>query len=323
LVFLNLLGNKAGIVIVEAHNLTPTMVDNNTRFQSVTKLVRNEALIEAGPSLDALNPNIVETDGGSLYYGTGLTTPREISVGLPFDVLGMILTAEKLRRVGGFDNIYHHIADTHAKTNDWISEDQVDERAKQVVQTLETVKSNLDLEHFFPVLSSSFDTTPEYEELVEGFGDSEEHEYVRREMADMEWYRVRHGVKIKLGWIIQASETEVGFDERRFDREYMRFHGTDLSFIYTKPGRTFDPSRPKASPYIKIASEGRLLLDPGENVVVTLERAVEAANGDKHLGGARKHLESIVRLYESLYGTFGKVPLEEKIQKIIDKCFGK
>jgi len=311
---------------MESNNL-PSMEnreqDREQRYQNIVKLLKNEALIEAEPSLAFLNENITDTVGGSLYYGTGLTTPREISVGLPFDVLGMMLTAEKLRRAGGFDNIYHHIADTHAKTNDWIRPEEVDERAQQVITTLNVVKANLGLDNFFPVLSSSFDTQSEYLDMVESFSDSEEHEYVRREMADMEWYRTQLGVKLKLGWIIQAAETDMGFDERRFDREYLRFKGPALSFIYTKPGRTFDPSRPKASPYIKVADEGRLLLDPSEDVASKIEMAIEVAKGDKHLGGARKHLESIVRLYESLYGTFGKIPLEEKIQRIIDNCFNK
>ena len=298
---------------------TETLAD--TRFQNLVKIIRNEALIEAEPTLSVLSESVTETPGGSIYYGTGLTTPKEISVGLPFDVLGMMLTAEKLRQAGGFDNIYHHIADTHAKTNDWISPEAVDERASQVTAVLDTVKENLGLENFFPILSSSFDGTQEYGELVDSFSGSEEHEYVRREMADMEWYRTHYGVKIKLGWIIQAKETEMGFDERRFDREYLSFKGPVMSFVYTKPGRTFDPSRPKVSPYIKIEDEGRLMLSPDEDVRQTFESGIERANGDKHLAGARKHLESIVRLYESLYESFGKIDLEDKLQAIIKACF--
>ena len=294
--------------------------EKRLRFEAISKLVKNEALIETEPSLEMLDANVVDTEGGSLYYGTGLTTPREISVGLPFDVLGMILTAEKLRRACGFENIYHHIADTHAKTNEWISPEAVDARANQVVNTLHKVKEKLKLDNFFPILSSSFDATSEYKSMVDSFASSEEHEYVRREMADMEYYRAHFGVKIKLGWIIQARETDMGFDERRFDQEFRKLRGNVLSFIYTKPGRTFNPNRPKVSPYIKIASEGRLLLDSSEKVSDILEAGVIMSKGDKHLGGARKHLESIVRLYESLYGKFDKISLEEKLQIIINYC---
>jgi len=292
------------------------------RFTEVAKVVRNEALIEAEPSMQFLNQDSLDQrPGGSIYYGTGLTTPRAISEGLPFDVLGMMLSAEKVRRAGSFEHVYHHIADTHAKTNDWIDPEAVDRVAEKTVGTLEQVKQGLGLEHFQFVRSSSFDRNPEYEALMRGFGSSEEHEYVRREMADMEWYRTRGDVRIKMGWIIQAKETDMGFDERRFDREYLRFHPGQMSFIYTKPGRTFDTSRPKASPYISVAGEGRLMLAPDVSV-----RDVFAATGDPNLGGANKHIQSIVRAYESLYGNLGKigkdgVTLEGKVQHIIDKCF--
>ncbi len=291
------------------------------RVAEVTKVIRNDALIEAAPTLDYFDPNCLEQPGGSIYYGTGLTTPNAISEGLPFDTLGMMLTAEKVRRAGNLETVYHHIADTHAKTNSWIDPVAVDAVADRTVGALEQIKHNLGLEHFQFVLSSSFDNDPEYQALVESFSSSEEHEYVRREMADMEWYRTRGDVRIKMGWVIQAKETDMGFDERRFDREYLRFHPGQMSFVYTKPGRTFDTSRPKASPYISVAGEPRLRLAPGIDV-----DEVFAATGDPNLGGAKKHLATIVRAYEDLYGSLGKighdgVTLNGKIQHIINTCF--
>ncbi|MBU3935566.1 hypothetical protein KJ909_02735, partial [Patescibacteria group bacterium] len=92
-------------------------------------------------------------------------------------------------------------------------------------------------------------------------------------------------------------------------------------FFYIKPGRTFDLSRPKVSPYIQIAGENRLLLEKGENVREKMEEMV-SKTGDFHLGGARKHLQSICRLYESIYGGFGRIDLEDKLQAIIERSFG-
>ncbi len=297
-------------------------VEQPSRFDRTVKLIRNEALIEAEPTLQFLNESSLAREGGSLYYGTGLTTPRAISQGLPFDILGMMLTAEKVRQAAGLQSVYHHIADTHAKTNDWIDAQSVDEIAAKTVATLEDVSRGLGLENFRFVLASAFDTSDEYTSLVDGFGSSTEHEYVRREMADMEWYRSKADVRMKLGWIIQAKETEMGFDERRFDREYLKFHPGEMSFLYTKPGRTFDTSRPKASPYISVEGEKRLLLSPDTDVKAVFEEL-----NDPGLGGAKKHIESIVRLYESVYGSLGKISadntLADKVQAIIDKCFSR
>lgn len=289
-----------------------------SRRAELIKILNNSSLIEAEPSIKGLTSNIDEHQGGSIYYGTGLTTPRAMGVGLPFDVLGMILTAEQLRRAGQFEGIYHHIADTHAKTNDWIDPNEVDQRAASVRSTLDKVAANLELPDFHVVLSSEFDSRPEYLGILASFEESPEHEYVKREMADMEWYKQQHGVALKLGWIIQAKETGLGFDERLFDREYLRLRGPELSFVYAKAGRTFDKSRPKASPYIQIAGERRLVIDPVEDAKLKIDEAI-AALGDETLGGAIKHLNNIVRLYEKLYGNLGRVSLHEKLQTIIDR----
>ncbi len=291
------------------------------KYKSFTNLISNEPLIEQKPTLEATSFSALESNPeGSVYYGTGLTTPRAIGIGLPFDVLGMVLVAERVKKALGLKDIYHHIADTHAKTNSWIDPQEVDKRAKTVNETLLRVADNLKIDGFHVVLSSSFDDGEEYKALVQHFSDtSKEHEYVIREMADMEWYRTRHQTSVKMGWIIQASEAPAGFDERLFDQEYKHIEGDKLSFVYTKPGRTLDVSRPKASPYIQIAGEHRILLERGENVTQKAQEATDRTN-DPNWGGAKKHIENIVRAYERLFGAFGRVPLEEKVQAIIDKA---
>jgi hypothetical protein len=302
-------------------NMIKTEDQLKEKYKLFTNLVLNEPLIEQKPTLEATSYAALESNTeGSIYYGTGLTTPRAIGVGLPFDVLGMILVAERIKRSLGLKEIYHHIADTHAKTNEWIDSKEVDRRAKTVEQTLLRVASNLQLSGFNVALSSSFDKSSDYEDLVKHFKEkSQTHEYVIREMADMEWYRTKHRTSVKMGWIIQATEAPAGFDERLFDQEYKKIEGEKLSFVYTKPGRTLDLNRPKASPYIQIAGENRILLEKGENVTAKmLEASVRMK--DPNLGGSKKQIENIVRVYEKLFGAFGRVPLEEKVQAIIDKA---
>jgi hypothetical protein len=294
-----------------------------TKRQEIENVIKNEALIEMQPSLEGMSDNINLVEGGAIYYGTGVSTPKYLSVGLPFDVLGMIMIAEKIKRKAGLKDIYHHIADTHAKTNDWADPDAIDKRAASVREVLTQVAANLKLEGFHIMLSSEFDNMPEYQELLAHFQSSDKHDYVKHEMADMEWYRTHHNVAVKAGWIIQATETNLGADERLFDREYKTFMGDRLSFLYTKPGRTFDISRPKASPYIQIPGENRLLLDPNENARAKIEESVQRT-GDFELGGARKHIKSIVRLYESLFGQLDRgLELEDKVQAILNKSFGR
>lgn len=294
-----------------------------TPLQEITKIIQNQALIEQAPSLAALIPTSFDTTriDRSIYYGTGLTTPKAPAVGLPFDVLGMVFVAEQLRRAGNFDKIIHHIADTHAKTNEFIDPQEVDKLAASVKETLLRATSNLKLDKVDVVMASDFDQKPEYQDIVAFYRErSTLHEYVVREMADIDYYQKHKGLTLKLGWIIQGSETAIGTDERLFDREFVRIvspEANTMSFIYTKPGRTFDPSRPKVSPYIQVPGESRLLLKKGENVKIKINEAI-ALSGDKNLGGAIKHLEGIVRTYERINEPFGRAPLEEKVQAIID-----
>jgi hypothetical protein len=237
--------------------------------------IRSEELIETVPSLAGLSPNFGDRIG-SIYYGTGIATPNQPSIGLPFDTLQMILLSEKIRRVFGFGSVYHHIADTHAKTNSWADPTLMDYQAQNTKALLEGIVRNLNLDNFNIVLSSSFDQTQEYLELLNKFRSSNKHNYVKREMADMEWYRVKHNVNLKAGWIISAKETKLGSDERLFDEEYKRIIGTEnMSFIYTKPGRTFDANRPKVSPYIQTPGEHRIIIKPNEDVV---EKIVKYTN---------------------------------------------
>lgn len=287
------------------------------------KIIQNQALIEQAPSLESLNNLSFENSKRSIYYGTGLTTPKEPAVGLPFDVLGMILTAEQLRQAGGFQKIIHHIADTHAKTNSFINHQEVDTLAKKVKSTLTKVTKNLGIDSLTITMASDFDNTREYKNQLSFFKErSSLHDYVIHEMADIEYYRTHHNLSMKLGWVIQGSETSIGSDERLFDREYIRIvtpQENKMSFIYTKPGRTFDLSRPKVSPYIQIPGENRLLLDKKENAPKKIKESIERT-GDKNLGGALKHLTSIVRTYEKLYENLGRIPIEDKIQFIIEKA---
>jgi len=69
------------------------MDTNPITKERLLTLLKNESLIATYKVSD----NLFEQGEGAIYYGTGLTTPRALSCGLPFDVLGMVLVAEKLR----------------------------------------------------------------------------------------------------------------------------------------------------------------------------------------------------------------------------------
>ena len=285
----------------------------------IHKSLQNEGLVDAAASIPGISRTIPE--GSSIYYGTGLTTSKALSNGLPFDVLGMILMAEKLYRTLRLSHIYHHIADTHALTNSFATLFKVEEIADKIENIMIQITKHLNIQDHFTIFrSSSFDRTPEYIELLKTVT-TIKNNYVQREVADMHWYKEKHQTALKLGWIIQTNPCEQGFDERLFDSEYTNCFGNGLQFIYLKAGRTFDQKRPKAAPYISIPGEQRILLQPNEDVEGKITKAKEIWP-DKTLGGACNHLSAIVRLYDQIAPkSSGQDIMPKRIQTIIDRIF--
>jgi hypothetical protein len=286
--------------------------------EELEKVFLNEPLIQAGPTLSGLVLPFKEDGTASLYYGTGLTTPRAPSIGLPFDVLILIFVAERLRRLFGLSEIHHHIADTHALTNDFCTPEGVAHMSENYRATLERIAKATGI----PLrvhLSSEFDSTPEYQSILDGIK-TDKGEYVRRELADMLWYKQQHKVMLKLGWLMQAGEQDVGFDERLYDNEFRVRCDAALSFAYTVPGRTLNRQRSRVSPYISIADENRILFTNGELVAEKFARGIEDWNGDKTAGGTLRHLNSIMRLWDRLSET--KIPpsknVLERVQMVIN-----
>ena len=142
-------------------------------------------------------------------------------------------------------------------------------------------------------------------------------EYLRKEIADMMWFTNIHNVRLKLGWTINNDITPQGHDERFFDTQILNNHVLPLSFLHIKAGRTFDLQRPKASPYISVANESRIVLAENEHVQEHITRA-QMTCPDEVFRATRSHLVLIVRLFEALFIRIPKRSLEEKIQFIVD-----
>ena len=134
----------------------------------------------------------------------------------------------------------------------------------------------------------------------------------------MVWFTQTNNVRIKLGWSINNDSLPQGHDERFFDAEIKRVSpNLPLLFLHCKAGKTFDPKRPKTSPYIAIANEPRILLRPDENALEKIAAAKVTCNPEL-FRGTMSHLGLIVRLFESVFIQIPKERTEDKIQFIID-----
>ncbi|RJR29200.1 hypothetical protein C4564_02570 [Candidatus Microgenomates bacterium] len=281
--------------------------------------INTAPLLEPESSLNGIQPELEEGSGGSLYFGTGLTTSKAPSIGVPFDVVGMLCVAKKLREVLSLNEVIQFIADTHALSNDFNTSESVKAIADKMVDASGRVARLLDMK-YTPILASDIDHKPEYLEIFNSI-ESDDHEYVRREWTDIEYLRQQHSLRLKLSWTIGPKVNKLGFDERLYDLRFREVMGHTMSFIYLLPGRTLDIDRPKVSPYISVEGERRILLQKGEDVAGKIAEAKDTQNNK--LKSAMKHLASIVALFEELQGEVPGSTTEEKVQSIIDMIFEK
>lgn len=87
--------------------------------------------------------------------------------------------------------------------------------------------------------------------------------------------------------------------------------------MFSGAGRTFDPNKPKASPYISVKDDHRILITPQEDVPQKFCEA-ETLWGSSSCNGVKRHLADIVRLFEKLFVKLPAMTLEQKIQFILN-----
>lgn len=261
--------------------------------------------------------SLTANDNPALFFGVGMCTSKEPAVAIPFDLLAFFLLSEKLRRNLNLEKIFVLIADEHAKTNSFMTEKITKQLTSKMHATFTSIVRNLRLANFEIILSSDIKRRPEFISVLESTPRMA-NEYLRQEIADMIWFTSFCNVHLKLGWAINSDPNIQGHDERFFDAQIKRMETLPLSFIHTHAGRTFDPLKPKTSPYIATEVNSRIILAKDENVVRKLSFSKNIPIDVSR--GAINHLTSIVRLFESLFIRIPNNNLEQKIQFIIDIC---
>lgn len=294
----------------------PFSAHMKTKNEIITFL-KNETLLEWKLSCASIDwKSILQAEGSSMFFGVGLCTSKEPVSAVPFDILAFFLEAEKLRRFFDLKKIIVLIADRHALTNPFMSREQVDKLGQNTISIFERVIRNFNLQSFEIRKASVMLSATQLNNILPP-NIKRANQYLVQEIADVIWMITHDNLALKLGWSIDSALEISGHDERFFDLTMKELLPRKISFLFTTSGRTFDKHRQKASPYISIKGEHRLLLTPGERVEAKLHEA-EMLWSDKHFGGARKHLANIIRSFEELFGHLPGMPFEQKLQHIVD-----
>lgn|GEM_PF-1291160 len=239
----------------------------------------------------------------STWFGVGVAAD-DASCGLPVDVLILLFAQEMVRRELGLTKSSILIADSNA-CHAGVPRLDVHRAASLAQAPLEAL-----VERFgFPVdirRSSSLAPASEMEREQEAL--QIENGYVAQQLVQTEIMRTR-GAAIKVGWALSACT----YDETYFDRLYTNRFGEQATFVYTIGGRTLNPQRPRACPYLCREPGDRLLLGTKENAV----RKLYADAASPAVRGYQRLIAKLARAYRHLTGVDPGTP-ETFLQFVVD-----
>jgi hypothetical protein len=290
---------------------------------------RLETLVAESPLLVSAYQGGDEPIGGeaAVFLGLGIATTKVVATAVPFDILMLILLAEKTRRHLGLARNILVVADSTARHNSFASDADIDAYTRLIMELLGRAVVRLGLRREFELTTmSAYHGIASFQAIISdvhallaarGEWNNHVRGYVAEEIAIMEYVRRYRGARLKLSWTVGSGRG--GFDERFFDTIYRETCSGNFSFLYTVPGRTFDPTYPRVCPYVATSEQPRLLIAEGESVARKL--VLYARDRSRTFVHTLQHLQAIVMLYEELFGGLAYPDLASKIQYLIDCIF--
>ena len=277
-------------------------VGTNISGERLASLANRQELFARRQYEPVISPQSLES-ATSTWFGVGVAA-NDASRGLPVDVLILLFAQEMVRRELGLGRSSILIADSNA-CNAGVPRLDVHRAASLAQAPLEALVDRLG----FPVdicRSSSLAPASEVERQQEAL--DIENGYVAQQLVQTEIMR-KLGAAVKVGWALSACT----YDETYFDRLYTNRFGNQVTFAYTIGGRTLNPQRPRACPYLCREPRDRMLLGTKENAV----RKLYTDAASPALRGYRRLIGKLARAYQHLTGDDPGTP-ESFLQFVVD-----
>lgn len=284
---------------------------------TLLKLVERQPILEVNASKAGVG-DITLSEKDSVYFGTGICSHLELSRGVPFDALSMILTAASLRKKLGLKEIYHNIADSHALTNNFPAQ-EVERMAKHYEEVVAVIREVLRISDYNILRASAFNVNGEYKDILAGVESNINlarlHTYARQEIADVEFFR-RKGANLKVGWTMNIKDSQ--YDEAFYDRNFREHMSTEVAFVYTSPGKSFDRNKQRVAPYVDFNPDKRILI-PDPDALKKIDAAQKELGPDL-MNGIKRYLINIFKLWREFdEGIPMNYDLKESVGYILDK----
>ena len=299
---------------------------NEERIQKINlykNVIESSKLMEHNLSLLRINPFTEFEKEPSLFFGMGGGS-KALCKGLPFDVLSMILTAEKIRKKLNIKKcrilLANKITYTNIPRNKEFSVESIDKIMNAEKEILLLVLKKFNMENNWEVIMQTElekyinpKLLKEYNDIVKNADETDfvgGHHY-SIEMADIYSMVGTGSGGIKLGWFIRNVDTINGgyiMDEQPFHARYVMLMAklgikNKTSLAYVNAGAKLFPGPTgqleKESPYICYKQSNRLLLSPFEKPIEKLKLATENGGGFQYKY-YRQYISGIIDLFECL-----------------------
>lgn len=259
----------------------------------------------------------------AIMVGIGLRGRHGMTLGIPYDIIGLLLAARTVRDAFGDLPLIIVLGDAQAEETG-VRSVIVAYWVRRWLRALRCLSVALDLSPVEIVRSHALARDPVHQRACVALAQrlpADASRYCTLQAADTITLQRRYGALIKVGWAMGRSVAWSHFDETGFDYP---LHASSmpwaspgrLGFVYTGPGRGFLDEAPRRVPYVVSAPGARLLLDADEDPAAKIAHAREAASTPT-LQGALRHLKSITRLYSRLVRPL-RGPLEDQLSTILE-----
>ncbi len=292
-------------------------------FDKYRKTILSLRTVDHNLSLLRINPYTQFEKNPPLFFGMGGGS-KKLCRGLPFDVLGMLLTGEKLRRELQLIEcrilLANRITYTNIQRSLEFSKTSIDNVMKGERDLLQLVVEKFGFQNNWKIFLQTDlekivgeEIKNNYEKIIKLADDTNlvgGHHYAI-EMADI-WSLVgQEQGGIKLGWFMRNLDKENGgyiMDEQPFHARFNLFMAlqnmqNNVTLTYVKAGARLYPSvvgaLEKESPYICYQPKNRLLLSPFEQPIKKLQEATLAGGGFQ-FKYYRNLMSGIINLFEEL-----------------------
>lgn len=289
--------------------------------ERMATLARQSPLVETRPSVTALADAVAQPPR-AVFAGIGLVTNSRVSEAVPFDVLGLVLASEAVRRAVHAEHLLVLVADAHA-LHEGVELRSVERCADSYMHALQAIATGCNLRHMRVLRASELHARGSFARTlraIEERAPAGTDGYVTREVADIAYLRSEYRGLVKVGWTLKPSAIGAERDERLFDTCFRSWVGTDTWFMYAKPGRVFDDRGQKAPPYVTRDVARRLCLHPSEDAAQKLADNRKRVS-DSTWRGVCNHLRAITRAYSQMVRPLSG-PLAERTQSLIDQVSG-